>query len=159
MVGSINSVVQKRIILCLFWARRCCLFICVLNVLNFTNVKLHLLHLICLCFIWLASSIQLPKNSDSMSTQGRTTFSFHVCNNCVLFYKYEIALIASKLSLFHVVDSNNTVAQKMVILCLPRARRYCLFMCVLDKFYKCKITFFPTYFLLFHVLCFKSPKT
>ena len=118
------------IILCFFCARRCFLFMCLLNVLNFTNVKLHWLHLIFLCFLWLASSIQLHKNSDSMSTQGKTTFSFHVCNNCVLFYKYEIALIASKLSLFHVVDSNNTVAQKMVILCLPRARQCCLFMCV-----------------------------
>ena len=129
MVGSTNTVVQKRIILCLFWARQCCLFMCVFYVLNFTNCKIalnafnfplfHRLHqysytkIVILC---------LP-----------TWLSFHVCNDCVLFDKYKIVLIAFKLLLFHVAGSVNTVAQKRVIRCLPRARRCCLFMCVLNK--------------------------
>ena len=55
---------------------------CVLNVLNFTNVKLHSLHLNCVCFMWFAPSIQLSKTSNSMSTPGKTTLSLHVCIKC-----------------------------------------------------------------------------
>ena len=75
-----DTVDQKRVILPLPRARQHYLFMFVLNVPNFT------------CG-WL-------RQYSSMSTQGKTTFSFHVYNNCVLFYKYEIAF---KLSLFHMV--------------------------------------------------------
>ena len=50
---------QKGVILRPHRARQRCLFMCVLNVLKFTNENLHSLHLDWFCFMWLAPSIQL----------------------------------------------------------------------------------------------------
>ena len=58
---------------------------CVSNVFNFTNVKLHSMQLNCFCFMWLAPKMQLPKESSSLSTQGKVTLSLHVCIKCVYF--------------------------------------------------------------------------
>ena len=47
----------------------------------------------------------MPKKGNSVSTQGKVMLSFHVCIKCVKVYKFEIAFIAIKLILFHVVGS------------------------------------------------------
>ena len=51
---------------------------CGLSVLNLTNVILHSLHEDCVCFMYLAPSIQLTKKSNSVSTQGKAMLSLHV---------------------------------------------------------------------------------
>ena len=56
---------------------------CVLNLLNFMNIKLHSLHLNCVCFMWLALSIQWTKKINSVSTQGKAMLSLHVHSKCV----------------------------------------------------------------------------
>ena len=85
---------------------------CVLDMFNFATVKLHSLHLNCFCFMWLATSIKMPKKSNYEFTQGKTTLSLHVCFKCASFYKCEIAFTAFKLLLFHVVGSIDTVDKK-----------------------------------------------
>ena len=83
---------------------------CVSYVFNIRNIKLHLSQLDYFCFMQLAFSKQLAKDSNSVSTQGKEMLSLHVCTNCIYFYKYEIAFVAIKLHLFHVVCSLHTVA-------------------------------------------------
>ena len=83
---------------------------CVSYVFIIRNVKLQLSQLNYFCFMPLASSKQLAKESNSVSTQGKEMLSLHVCTNCIYFYKYEIAFVAIKLHLFHVVCSLHTVA-------------------------------------------------
>ena len=64
----------------------------------------------------LAFSKQLAKDSNSVSTQGKEMLSFHVCTNCIYFYKYEITFVAIKLHLFHVVFFNTAIANLLKIL-------------------------------------------
>ncbi len=61
---------------------------CVSYVFIIRNVKLQLSQLNYFCFM------QLAKDSNSVSTQGKEMLSLHVCTNCIYFYKYEIAFVA-----------------------------------------------------------------
>ena len=69
---------------------------CVLYVFIIRNVKLQLSQLNYFCFMQLASSKQLAKESNSVYTQGKKMLSLHVCKKYVQFYKYEIELVAIK---------------------------------------------------------------
>ena len=69
---------------------------CVSYVFIIRNVKLQLSQLNYFCFMPLASSKQLAKESNSVSNQGKEMLSLHVRLKYVLFYKYEIALVAIK---------------------------------------------------------------
>ena len=69
IVGFINC--PKIVIVCLPRVRQRCLSMCVLNVFDFTNIKLHKSHINFLCFTWFIPSIQLPKKSISVSPQGK----------------------------------------------------------------------------------------
>ena len=75
---SFDTVARGDDFLCLrVW--QCCLFMCVLNyVFNIIHVKLHLLQLNHFCFMQ-ASSKQLAKDSNSVSTQGKEMLSIHAC--------------------------------------------------------------------------------
>ena len=77
IVGFINC--PKIVIVCLPRVRQRCLSMCVLNVFDFTNIKLHKLYINFLCFTWFIPSIQLPKKSISVSPQGKVMLSLHVC--------------------------------------------------------------------------------
>ena len=82
VVGSLDTVARGDDFLCLrVW--QCCLFLCVLNyVFNIIHVKLHLLQLNHFCFMQ-ASSKQLAKDSNSVSTQGKEILSLHACTKCI----------------------------------------------------------------------------
>ena len=72
---------------------------------------MHLVQLNCICFMLLAPLIQFPKESNSVSSQGKVTLSLHMYIKYVQFYKCKVAFIAIKLLLFHVVVSLDTVSQ------------------------------------------------
>ena len=82
VVGSLDTVARGDDFLCLrVW--QCRLFICVLNqVFNIKHVKLHLLQLNHFSFMQ-ASSKQLAKDSNSVSTQGKEMLSLHACAKCI----------------------------------------------------------------------------
>ena len=73
---------SKKIILFLHKTRKSCLFMCLLNVFNLTNMILHLLQSNCFRFICLAPYVQ-----------------------------YKVALVAKELHSIHVFGSFDTVAQ------------------------------------------------
>ena len=55
----------------------------VAKLFNIRNVKLQLLQLNYFCFMQLASSKQLAKESNSVSTQGKEMLPLHVCKKYV----------------------------------------------------------------------------
>ena len=65
----IMARLPKKMILCPLSTHY--VFMCVLNIFYLANIKLHLLQSNSLCFMWLASSIQLPKESNSVSSHER----------------------------------------------------------------------------------------
>ena len=92
---------------------------CESYVFNIRNVKLHLSQLNYFCFMQLASSKQLAKDSNSVSTQGKEMLSLHVCTNCIYFYKYGIAFVAINCLCFMLVAPSIQLPDEMM-LCRPR---------------------------------------
>ena len=75
--------------------------------------------------------IQLPKESNSVSSQAKMMLSLHVCIKNVEFYKYKIVFFAIKL-IFMFAPS--VQCSKKIILFLHKTRKSCLFMCLLNVF-------------------------
>ena len=90
---------------------------CVSNVFKFTNIQLQLLKLNCFLCSWLPT-INLIVSS----------FVYQMC----LVWLLKIALFAIKLLLFQVFGSLCTIAQDD--LCIYRARKCCLSMCLIWKY-------------------------
>ena len=82
---------------------------CVLNVFNFTNIKLHLLPLNCFCFMSQAPSFSCPRKTIQSLPMSRKRCSFFMCVLNVFYCK--IAFVATKLpvSFMYVVGSLDTV--------------------------------------------------
>ena len=82
---------------------------CVLNVFNFTNNKLHLLPLNCFCFMSQAPSFSCPRKTIQSLPMSRKRCSFFMCVLNVFYCK--IAFVATKLpvSFMYVVGSLDTV--------------------------------------------------
>ena len=82
---------------------------CVLNVFNFTNNKLHLLPLNCFCFMSQAPSFSCPRKTIQSLSMSRKRCSFFMCVLNVFYCK--IAFVATKLpvSFMYVVGSLDTV--------------------------------------------------
>ena len=123
------QLTNKRVILCLCRAKQRSFSMCVLNELDFTNVKLHSLYLNCFSLTcgWL-HWYSWPKTSNFVSMQGKIMLFLHVYIKWAWFYKSRIAFLVFKPFFLHVVD------QKRVILFLPRDRQRPLFVCVFNVF-------------------------
>ena len=82
---------------------------CVLNVFNFTNNKLHLLPLNCFCFMSQAPSFSCPRKTIQSLPMSRKRCSFFMCVLNMFYCK--IAFVATKLpvSFMYVVGSLDTV--------------------------------------------------
>ena len=135
-------------------ARQRCLFMCVLNVLKFTNGKLHPLHLDCFCFMWLAPSIQLTNKRVIMCLCRARHHCFSMCVlrgvnftnvklhslylNCCFFFMWLAPLIqlTKKEKFCFYAGQDNVLSSYMCIKCV----------------HFCKIAFIAFELPLFHVV-------
>ena len=120
----------RRVILCLPKPKWCCLFMCALKMLNFTNIKLYFFA-IKLIFMF-APSVQCSKKIILFLHKTRkscilmcllnvfnlTNMILHLLqSNCFRFIclapyvQYKVALVAKELHSIHVFGSFDTVAQ------------------------------------------------
>ena len=124
----VSSCVYWMCLIWQIWYCTCCNLIAFVSFvwLPMYNIKLHLLQKNCIPFMCLAPSIQLPKQSNSVSTPGKETLSLYVCIKCDSFDKYKIAFVSC-------VWLPQYIWPIRVI--LHRAMKRCLFMCVLNVFH------------------------